>query len=263
MLDLRYRLLPYNYTMAYRNYESGLPLARPLIMMYPGEARFTDESSTYLWGDDFLVSPVVRGGDTTKLVDFPDGDWVNFWTDETVRGGRALEVSAPLGKIPLFVKSGSIIPMARPMKYSDERPLDTLDLRVYPGPALADSAFLYEDDGKTTAYQAGICSLTRFTQSATERSGLLHVTIRIGPAEGDYPGKLRRRVYDVELRRVGGRPGEVRVNGVRVPELPPGLRGTPGGPAYLVDRGSSRLQVLVPCDLDSAYTLSLSFPPAH
>jgi alpha-glucosidase (family GH31 glycosyl hydrolase) len=260
MLRLRYELLPYNYTMAYRNYETGLPLARPLIMMYPGDSRLTDESSSYLWGDDFLVSPVVKPGETTKRVVFPEGEWVNFRTDELVQGGRTLEVPAPLGSIPLFVKSGSIIPIAPQMQYSDARPLDTLILCVYPGSANVDSAFLYEDDGKTTAYQNGGFSLTRYAQTAGEKNGRLHLTVDIGPSKGEFTGKIRKRTYEVEVHRVGGRPEVVRLNGKAVPEFSSAAGTTSGGSGYRFDPRLSRLTILVSCNADSTYAFTLSYP---
>jgi alpha-glucosidase (family GH31 glycosyl hydrolase) len=263
MLRLRYRLLPYNYTMAYRNYETGLPLARPLVMMYPGDGRFTDESSSYLWGGDFLVSPVVEPGQTTKRVVFPEGEWVNFWTDELVHGGKTLQVSAPLGRIPLFVKSGSIIPLAPPMAYSDERFPDTLTLSVYPESGKADSSFLYEDDGKTTAYQTGSYSLAMFRQSSVKENGLLHDTFGIGAAIGQYTGKRNKRTYAVEFHRVSDAPAGVRINGKDVPEVSL-LSGTSSaGTGYRFDPRVSRLTVFVPCNTDSAYTLSVSFPLAR
>jgi alpha-glucosidase (family GH31 glycosyl hydrolase) len=262
MLRLRYRLLPYNYTMAYRNYETGLPLARPLIMIYPGDKRFRDESSSYLWGDDFLVSPVVEAGQTTKSVNFPEGEWVNFWTDELVRGGKTLEVAAPLGRIPLFVKSGSIIPMAPPMQFSDERPLDTLTLCVYPARGGAAASFLYEDDGKTTAYQSGSLSLTRFTQSAEEKNGRLRLEIGIGASEGNFAGKALNRTYAIEIHRVAAPPADVRINGEDVPEFSSASGARSAGTGHLFDPRLSRLTVIVACNEGRAYTISLSFPLA-
>ena len=263
MLRLRYRLLPYNYTMAYRNYETGLPLARPIIMMYPGDKRFTDESSSYLWGDDFLVSPVVEAGQRTKRVNFPKGEWVDFWTDELVRGGKTLEVSAPLGRIPLFVKSGSIIPMAPPMHYSDEGSLDTLTLCVYPASGGTSTSFLYEDDGKTTSYQNGSYSLAKFQQSSVKENGLLHVTFGIGAANGRYTGKPHKRTYAVEIHRVSAPPAGVRLNGKDVPVVSSACGARFAGAGYRFDPRVSRLTVFVSGNSDSAYTLSLSFPMAR
>ena len=259
LLMLRYRLLPYNYTMSFRNYESGLPIARPLIMMYPHDGRFADESSTYMWGEDILVSPVVNAGERTKRVNLPEGDWVNFWTDEVVHGGSSYEVAAPLGRIPLFVRSGSIIPMAPPMEYSDEKDLDTLTLSVYPGGGKPDSAFLYEDDGYTTAYQKGSFALTEFTQSISESKGRERLSVAIGPSEGWFAGKLRNRTYDVEIHGAAREPSFVRLNGNAVLESARVDR--PGVPAYRFDRDLSRLEVSLPCITDSAYSLSIEFPP--
>jgi alpha-glucosidase (family GH31 glycosyl hydrolase) len=262
MLRLRYRLLPYTYTMAYRNYETGLPLARPLIMMYPGDNRFTDESSSYLWGDDFLVSPVVNPGETTKRVNFPECDWVNFWTDEVIHGGRTLEVAAPLESIPLFVKCGSIIPMAPPMQYSDERPLDTLTLCVYPGRGVSGSGYLYEDDGKTTAYQNGSFSLTRFTESGVEEKGGLRLTVGIGSSNGSFSGNILNRMYAVEIHRAAGRPSDVRINGRELNDLSAAAGAQSAGTGYRFDPRLSRITVIVSCNADSVYTLSLSLPVA-
>ncbi len=262
MLRLRYRLLPYNYTLAFRNYQSGIPLARPLIMMYPREEKFAGESSTYLWGDSFLVSPVVSAGETTKTVDFPPGEWVNYWTDDIVPGGTVRAIAAPPGRIPIFVKSGSIIPMAPVMRFSDERPLDTLTLGVYPGSAAADSAFLYEDDGKTTAYQAGSFSLTKFTLRSKEDDGIVRLAFGVGRADGLYAGKLRSRVYSVEVHRVGGPPAGVLLDGKNLPDLAPDSGAAPAGPGYRFDRRLSSLEILFRCDADNVCNLSLSYPPA-
>ncbi len=247
MLSLRYRLLPYNYTMAYRNYRTGLPLARPLIMMYPRDSAYADESSTYLWGDDFLVAPVVEADQRTKPVVFPRGEWVNFWSDESVEGGRTIVVDAPLGRIPLFVRSGSIIPLAPLMRYSDERPLDTLTLAVYPGNSGGDS--FYEDDGKTTAYQDGECSVTAFTQTAEVTNGRMHLAVGIGRSSGSFKGMIKRREYIVEIHRVGTPPADVRINGHQITS----------GPGYMFDPGKSLLTVPVSCSADSAYRLTFSY----
>ena len=262
LLILRYRLLPYTYTMAFRNYESGLPLARPLVMMYPGDRRFTDESSTYLWGDDFLVSPVVEAGATAKRVNFPEGNWVNFWTDELVRGGKAADVAAPLPRVPLFVKSGSIIPMAPPMEYSDEHPLDTLTLCAYPESGVADSAFLYEDDGRTTSYQRGAYALTRFTQSSGEENGHLRVTLGLGSSRGNYAGRIRRRTYLVEFHRIARYPEYVRINGKALTEIPHKEGSQHAGQGFLFDPRLSQLTLVVTCSTDSPYTLAFAIPPS-
>jgi alpha-glucosidase (family GH31 glycosyl hydrolase) len=266
MLGLRYRLMPYNYTMAHRNYESGLPLARPLTMMYNGAHEFVGESSTYLWGDSFLVSPVVKAGETTKTVIFPPGEWIDFWTDEVLRTDEVVhrnftrEVAAPLGRIPLFVKSGSIIPMAPLMRYSDERPLDTLVLALYPGHSAADSAFLYEDDGKTTAYQSGAFSMTKFVLRSADNDGAVSLSLGVGRATGVYAGKPPSRFYEAEIHSFGGRPASVRRDGNDLREFPPDSGADWPGTGYRYDRALSRLEIRFRCDADSACNLSVMYP---
>jgi hypothetical protein len=145
------------------------------------------------------------------------------------------------------------------MEYSDERDLDTLTLCVYPGGGKPDSAFLYEDDGATTAYQKGSFALTEFTQSISESNGREHLSIAIGPSEGWFPRKLTGRTYDVEIHGVARAPAVVRLNGNAVPEYSRVLRR--GVPEYRFDQDLSRLALILPCTTDSAYSLSIEFPP--
>ena len=171
-----------------------------------------------MWGDAFLVSPVVKAGQTTKDVYLPNGTWINFWTDDVVQGGKTITVATPLERMPLFVKAGSIIPTAAAMNYSDERPLDTLTLRVYPAESETSSFTLYEDDGKTLAYQSGSYARTTFTQSLHDNGKTLHLSI--GPSLGEFAGKLRLRCYIIELHGALSKPLTIRNNGRRLVEKP-------------------------------------------
>jgi len=208
-IRLRYKLLPYIYTLAYENYKSGLPLARPLFWLDPSDKKLLNESSSYMWGDAFLVSPVVKEGERKKKIYLPKGNWINFWTDETVKGGRDIVVDAPLKQMPMFVKAGSIIPMAPVMNYSDERPLDTLTIHIYPDPKKETLFTLYEDDGKTLEYQKGGFALTTCTQKFS--GDTLHIIS--SPSNGKYNGKLDQRSYIFEIHNVIKKPDDVQFNG--------------------------------------------------
>ena len=85
MIRLRYTLLPYNYTMAYESHTAGLPMARPLVLEYPGDPNVCDESSAYMWGDNFLVAPVVQAGQTTETFYLPSGKWIDYWSDQGIQ----------------------------------------------------------------------------------------------------------------------------------------------------------------------------------
>ncbi len=213
-LRLRYKLLPYIYSMAYQNYKSGLPLARPLFWLDASDPKLLNESSSYMWGEAFLVSPIVTAGQTSKVIYLPKGNWVNFWTDEIVNGGKSIVVPAPLDQIPIFVKAGSIIPMAPVMNYSDERSLDTITLQIYPNVAerKETSYTLYEDDGKTLDYQTGKFSLTTFSQVLIGERENFTLRITSTPSQGSYNGKLKQRTYIYEIHNVVKRPSEVKYN---------------------------------------------------
>ncbi len=214
-LNLRYQLLPYNYSLAYQNYRTGIPFARPLFWMEPENELLLNESSTFMWGDALLVSPVVEAGQTKKEVVLPAGNWIDYWTDASVTGGRKVTVDAPLEKIPLFVKSGSIVPMAPVMRYSDERPLDTLLVHVYPDPRSGSTTgfVMYEDDGTSREYQHGKFMTTVFRQKWDSSAGGNRLQISAAPDGGSYNGQPLRRNYLFTLHQQQVLPKAITVAG--------------------------------------------------
>ncbi len=192
--ELRYRLLPYTYTLAWQAHTLGLPLMRPLVMNYPDDPRVWGLGQQFLWGDDLLVAPVTREGATAWPVYVPAGAWYDFWTGERHEGPGGLTVEAPLERLPLLVRAGAILPMGPVVQHTGERPLDDVTLRIYPEGA---SRFeLYEDDGRSHAYRRGQYALTTF-ECATDRGA---VTVRIGAAVGDRSVVPAGRRYRLELR---------------------------------------------------------------
>jgi len=256
-IQLRYQLLPYIYTMAYENYETGLPLARPLFFDDASDNNLTNESSSYLWGDAFLVSPVVQAGQTSKLVYLPRGTWIDFWTDNVYQGGSMISAPAPLDKMPLFVKAGSIIPLQPVMNYFDERPLDTLILRTYPVAGSQNTFTLYEDDGKTLDYQSGKFAQTSFTQNITEltdSTGKIPVLdVLIGASQGLYDGKPTQRVYLVDVHGISRKPTAVTLNNQSTPERLSFDKLRQNGNGFYYETSSQRLYVHVPTIPDSSY----------
>ena len=193
-LDLRYRLMPYTYTLAWQAHRLGLPLMRPLVLNYPDDPCVWDLGCQYLWGDDLLVAPVTRAGATHWPVYLPAGAWYDFWTHERYDGPRGIGASAPLDRLPLFVREGAIIPMGPAMQYHDERPLDDVTLLVYGG---SRSSFaLYEDDGATHGYEQGRYAVTDF--ECTSDAGSL--TLRIAAPEGDAAVIPAGRQYTLQVR---------------------------------------------------------------
>ncbi|HTP88922.1 MAG TPA: TIM-barrel domain-containing protein [Bryobacteraceae bacterium] len=152
-LKLRYELMPYIYSLAYRNYETGAPWMRALFMDFPKDARAADVRDEYMFGPAFLVAPITEQGATHRLVYLPAGaDWYNYWTNEGEHGGQTIRVDAPIDTIPLFVRAGSIVPLGVPVESTAQKQ-ELAKVRVYRG---ADADFtLYDDDGTTYAYEKG------------------------------------------------------------------------------------------------------------
>jgi alpha-D-xyloside xylohydrolase len=122
-------------------------------MDFPGDARVSTIGDEYMFGPDFLVAPVTSQGQTRKQVYLPAGaDWYDYWTNERVSGGRTVTADAPIDRIPVFVRAGSILPMGAVVP-STATPQDIERIRVYPG---RDADFdLYDDDGVSYGYQRG------------------------------------------------------------------------------------------------------------
>jgi len=157
-LKLRYQLMPYIYSLGYNTYQTGAPYMRALFMDFPNDPKVTDMRDEYMFGPAFLVAPVTEQGATSRAVYLPAGaDWYNYWTNERLRGGQTIQVNAPIDTLPLFVRAGSIVPLGDPIESTNEVQ-KIAKVRVYPG---ADAKFtLYQDDGKTYAYEKGDSSMT-------------------------------------------------------------------------------------------------------
>ena len=152
-LELRYRLLPYTYTIARECTDTGLPLMRALWLHHYDDPQAVVRGDQFLWGRDLLVSPVVEKGATRRRLYLPRGTWFDFWTEERLDGGREISRAVDLETMPLHVRAGAIVPFGPVKQYVDE-PVDApLSVVVYPG---ADGIFLlYEDDGRSFAYRKG------------------------------------------------------------------------------------------------------------
>jgi alpha-D-xyloside xylohydrolase len=160
-LKLRYQLLPYTYSAAYRSYQTGAPYMRALFMDFPGDPKALDIPDEYMYGPAFLVAPVTEQGATRRSVYLPAGcDWYNYWTNERIHGGQMITVDAPIDTLPLFVRAGSVVPLGSEVQ-SAQQPQTIASVRVYPG---ANGTFtLFQDDGNTYAYEKTGGSVTTLT----------------------------------------------------------------------------------------------------
>jgi len=149
-IALRYAMLPYNYNLMAENHKEGTPLMRPLFFEEPENETLYGYSSAYLWGNDFLVAPVLTQGQESQDVYFPkDSKWVDFYTGELIEGGQTKSVELVEEHVPTFVRSGAFIPMAKPMQSTKEFNPNTFELHYYHDADIEESeSELYLDDGK-------------------------------------------------------------------------------------------------------------------
>lgn len=190
-INLRYRLLPYIYSAAWGVTSRDESLMRPLFADFDTDARTFDIDDQYLFGRSMLVAPVIKYADS-RSVYLPAGtDWVDFWTGNTLAGGRDITADAPLDIIPVYVRAGSVIPVGPDVQYAQERPWDRLQIRVYPG---ADGSFtLYEDSGDGYDYEQG--AYTTIDLKWDDKKG----TLTIGPRKGAFEGMPATRTFDIAL----------------------------------------------------------------
>lgn len=155
-IQLRYEWLPHLYTLFEDAARTGLPVMRPLFMEYPEDSRTHNLSDQFLLGTNVMVAPIMRPDMNHRAVYFPSGDWVNYWTDEVIEGGRHHLIEAGLDTLPIFVRSGSIIPHGEP-KDCTEAGDKRLRFYLFCGNAegVEVSYRFYDDDGTTTAYRDG------------------------------------------------------------------------------------------------------------
>jgi alpha-glucosidase/alpha-D-xyloside xylohydrolase len=152
-LELRYRLLPYLYSVVRECSLSGMPIIRALWLHFPEDPQAVSCSDQYLWGSSLLVAPVVEQGAKTRRVYLPRGAWYDFWTGERHEGAREVTKTVDLETMPLYVRAGAILPLGPVKQFTGEKIDEPLSISIYPG---ADGSFLlYEDDGASFNYRKG------------------------------------------------------------------------------------------------------------
>ncbi len=210
-IELRYQLLPYNYTLSWENTMTGAPLMRPLFFEEPENEQLFDYDTSYLWGKDFLIAPIMNAGQETIEFYAPAGSsWFDFYTDESLDGGQYHTVATHMEYIPTYVRSGAIIPMAQPMQSTKEYDGNTLDIHYfYHADAGSTTATVYNDDGLTfKAYEKGEYELLQFKAVADEESIALTLSAEIG---ANYVAQ-DKSLYLV-IRSIDRDPAQVTVNG--------------------------------------------------
>lgn len=167
-IDLRYQLLPYIYSASRDVTTSGAVMMSPLAYLYPEDKATWNIDDQFMFGESILVSPVIEYKARTRELYLPKGEWFNLWTNERVKGGETITAKAELDEMPLFVKSGSIIPFGPKLQYATEPTTEPTVLKVYPG---ADAQFtLYLDDNTSNDNESGIYSEIEMTYRQSDNT---------------------------------------------------------------------------------------------
>lgn len=213
-IELRYRMLPYNYSLAHENSVSGMPLMRPLFFEEQDNAKLFDLSDTYMWGDAFLVSPITDAKATEKEVYFPSNNtWFDFYTDKMIEGGSAKKVEVVEDHIPVYVRAGSFVPMAKLVQSTVDYSSKYIDLHYYHANSIGDSkGNLFDDDGVTPeAYEKGNYELINFTSHTSKKN----LKIRFESEKGESFVAVNRE-FELIVHNVAKQPKKVKLAGKKV-----------------------------------------------
>jgi alpha-D-xyloside xylohydrolase len=186
---LRYELMPYIYSLAWKTTNEAYTPMRPLVMDFRTDVRAQNIGDQFLFGPSILVNPVTEPDATTRHLYLPKAQWYDFWTGKVLDGGRAIDAPVTLDRIPLYVRAGSILPMGPDMEYATEKPADPIELRIYRG---ADASFtLYEDENDTYNYEKGAYSTIPIEWNEAAQ------TLTVGDRQGSFPGMRNSRQFKV------------------------------------------------------------------
>ena len=189
--NLRYRLLPYIYSLAWMTTSQAYTPMRALVMDFRADIRAANIGDEFMFGPALLVNPVTEPGATTRRVYLPESKWYDFWTGSAVDADRTIEAATPIERLPLYVRAGSILPMGPQVEWSTQKSADPIELRIYPG-ASGDFT-LYEDENDNYNYEKGAYATISLHWDDARR------ILTIGDRKGQFPGMLQDREFQVVL----------------------------------------------------------------
>lgn len=192
-LDLRYRLMPYTYTITREAHDTGLPLMRALWLHYPNDSQAVTLGEEYLWGRDLLIAPVVEQGAKSRRLYLPEGKWFDWWSNREVEGKRWIERPVDLETVPIYVRAGAIIPLDPVRQYVGQPVTQPTTVRVYPG---ADGSFtLYDDDGESLGYLNDSDSRTSWIRFHWDNAAR-RLSVELDPRTKRWNGGMRTFVVE-------------------------------------------------------------------
>ncbi|MES2042084.1 MAG: TIM-barrel domain-containing protein [Pseudomonadota bacterium] len=204
-IELRYRMLPYNYTLAFENNQHGLPFMRPLFYAEPLNQKLQTVADTYLWGDSFLVHPVMKAAEKESSVYFPAGStWFDFYNDQQYQGGTTSTVTVAQDHIPVFVRAGAFVPMSPLVQNTRDYSAKKLELHYYHDAAVKKSTGkLYDDDGETAnAYEKGAYTIMHFNCQTNAAQLSISLQSQTGLHAEDADREIALQIHNIASKPV-------------------------------------------------------------
>jgi alpha-glucosidase len=261
-LNLRYRLIPYLYSLHELAHRTGTPVLRSFPLQEPQDQAGFRIDDQFFVGDNILVAPMFSDDGNRKLY-LPEGKWYDLFGElQPVQGGGKIERTAvPLNRVPAYVRAGSVIPLGPEMQYTGEKPVDPLSVHVYgftptdlAGEKRTSAFSLYEDDGLSIAYQSGEFQRTDLRFNQTEERVRFDVTPKSG--DGAFQS-VARRGYRLQFHGIEGAVNTVRLDGQTIPEAD----AENGGGAQAVwsrNEWAGEVSVFIPPSAPHAFTVEFA-----
>jgi len=225
ILQLKYKLLPYTYSLNRKAHDNGLLICYGMYMDYPSYTNaYKYSSSQYMFGSDMLIAPITEPagngkgikGEGFKNVWIPEGTWYDYFSGEEIKGPLETLVSKPINEMPIFIKEGAIIPMEEYMEYTNQKPLNYLIVEFYqPTKAMKNSFSLYEDDGESLDYKDEQFRWTKIEYNFDVEKG---TSIIINPVVGSYKNEVKDRSYQLVIKHLKLFPSTINLNGQQLPK---------------------------------------------
>lgn len=220
-IELRYRMLPYNYTLAFENNQTGIPLMRPLFFNEPENKHYLSDASTYLWGDAILVRPITSPGEKMVSINFPkENAWFDFYNDARFNGNTKYEYAVVKDSIPTFVKAGSFVPLVPSnihLQSTQAYSADSIELHYYHDETVNQSnGQLYDDDGLLSqAYEKKMYRITHFNSEYSKLKSNHFLSIQLQDELG-MKRKFEKRNWNFVIHNIFSHPIALTINGKKL-----------------------------------------------
>ncbi len=204
-IELRYQLLPYNYTLAFKNHKEGTPLMRPVFFEDASSNKLFSYDKSYLWGDSFLISPVLKSRITSQKIYFPaNANWFNFYTDKKIQGGQTKNIILHKNYIPTYVRGGAFIPSIKTIQNTTKYTLKSFNLNFYLDKTVKKSkGMLYNDDGETLqAFEKGKYEILNFESEFKNNKLTIEIEPKIGENYQAAKKQIKLIIHNIDKKPI-------------------------------------------------------------